>query len=98
LLLKDFGVADVADAARLLTGGRALMALILLHRGLRPVTTSQLLQHVWGKVVETDETHGAGVTIAVDPVGAVVRVKVLAPVLVETAAARHGEVFRECGV
>jgi hypothetical protein len=36
------------------------------------------------------QTHGAGVAVAVDPVGAVVCVEVLAPVLVETAAARHG--------
>jgi hypothetical protein len=32
------------------------------------------------------------VAVAVDPVGAVVCVEVLAPVLVETAAARHGEI------
>ena len=37
------------------------------------------------------QTHGTGVAVAVDPVGAVVCVEVLAPVLVETAAARHGE-------
>lgn len=37
------------------------------------------------------ETHGAGVAIAVNPVGAVVGIEVLAPVLVKSAAARHGE-------
>jgi hypothetical protein len=39
----------------------------------------------------TDQAHGAGVAVAVHPVRAVVSVKVLAPVLVESAAARHGE-------
>jgi hypothetical protein len=39
------------------------------------------------------QTHGTGVAVGVDPVVAVVCVEVLAPVLVETAAARHGEIF-----
>jgi hypothetical protein len=41
--------------------------------------------------VVTYDAHGAGVAITVDPVGAVVGIKVLAPVLVKSAATRHVE-------
>jgi hypothetical protein len=42
-------------------------------------------------LVVTYDAHGAGVAITVDPVGAIVGIKVLAPVLVKSAAARHVE-------
>jgi hypothetical protein len=41
-------------------------------------------------MVRIYQAHCAGVAVAVDPVRAVVGVKVLAPVLVETASPRHG--------
>lgn len=38
-------------------------------------------------ITALSEAHGTGVAITVDPVGAVVGIKVLAPVLVKSAAA-----------
>lgn len=68
------------------------MTRIPLHRDPQPMTAvSGCERGVRVKRTKTYQTHGTGVAVAVDPVRAVICVKVLAPVLVETAAARHGE-------
>lgn len=55
------------------------------HHGPQPVV--RLVKASDSGLVVTYEAHGTGVAITVDPVGAVVGIKVLAPVLVKSAAA-----------